>query len=417
MALVEKYIDTVQKTYIAYCGRPADPVGLAYWTGQLDSVNGDLSAIIDSFGNSSEVTSLLGNLSYEQKINKLYQNLFSRDADTAGLEYYTAALDNGTSTLSSIAMDIVNGTIGSDVPLLANKLAAARMFTSSIDTSTEILAYNSSTVESVRTWLYGITSTATTQASVDALLSSMTFPSTLAESNGQLILSGELSSDLVLDLGVPSLLIGGTSYALASGSLADVTSVDASGLTGSGGVSFTGSDGSDVYIASPGGDTIRGAGGADTLTGGAGSDTFVFEATAATNGLDVINGFVAGGSDVLDFSKFLNVTSTAHITAVDALSTGEVTWVNGDVLVVVGDGLTTAAGIAALFGAGKPFAAPTARGKAVVIAADIVGDAGIWYLVNQTDVTSVASSELTQVGVLSGVNNVGLVPFVAANFA
>lgn len=417
MALVERYIDTVQKTYIAYCGRPADPVGLAYWTNQLDMAGGSLSAIINAFGNSSEVTTLLANMSYEQRINKLYNHLFGRDADDAGLAYYSLGLTNGTFTLSSIAMDIMNGTIGSDVPLLANKLASARLFTTSIDTSGEILAYNSTAIETARTWLSGVTTAAASQTSVDAILSLMTFPASLVESGGQLVLSGLLSVDLTLNLGVPSLLIDGASYALASGSLAAVNSVDASGLTGSGLVSFTGGASAETYIASSGGDTIRGAGGADTLTGGAGADHYLFEATAATNGLDVIYGITAGGSDVLDFSAFLNVTNTANIDVVDALSTGEAAWENGAVIVVVGDGLTTAPAIAALFGAGLPFAAPTARGKAVVIAADIVGDAGAWYLVNQTDLTNVTAAELTQVAVLNGVNNIGLVPFVAENFA
>lgn len=417
MAVVEKYIDTVQKTYIAYCGRPADRLGLDYWTNQLNMANGDLSAIIDAFGNSAEVTTLLANLSYEQKLNKLYHHLFGRDTDPAGLAYYSTGLNNGTFTLASIAMNVMNGTIGSDVPLLANKLASARMFTTGMDTTNEILAYNNSTAEAVRTWLDGVTTTAASQTSVDNILASMTFPYSLMERNGQLVLSGLLPTDITIDLGVPTLLTGGTSCSLANGSLAAVTSVNAAGLSCSGHVSFTGGNANETYVASPGGDTIRGAGGADVLTGGAGTDRYVFESTAAANGLDVIHNFVAGGEDILDFSKFLNVTSSANITPVDGSSVDETAWTNGDVLLVVGDGLTTAAAISGLFGATLPFAAPTARGKAVVIAADIVGDASVWYLVNQTDIANITAAELTQVAVLTDVNNVSLVPFVSGNFA
>ena len=55
------YSDDVQKIYIAYYGRPADAVGLAFWESQLEATGGNLSAIIGSFGASSEFdTSLNG---------------------------------------------------------------------------------------------------------------------------------------------------------------------------------------------------------------------------------------------------------------------------------------------------------------------------------------------------------------------
>ena len=48
------YSDDVQKIYIAYYGRPADAVDLAFWESQLEATGGNLSAIIGSFGASSE---------------------------------------------------------------------------------------------------------------------------------------------------------------------------------------------------------------------------------------------------------------------------------------------------------------------------------------------------------------------------
>ncbi|MDA3808495.1 MAG: hypothetical protein PF440_11365 [Thiomicrorhabdus sp.] len=60
--------------------------------------------------------------------------------------------------------------------------------------------------------------------------------------------------------------------------------------------------------------------------------------------------------------------------------------------------------------------APTTRAKNVVIATDIVGDATVWYLVNQINTTSIIEDELTQVAVLTGVNNVELVNFTPENF-
>jgi hypothetical protein len=40
------YSDDVQKIYIAYYGRPADAVGLAFWESQLEATGGNL---VDKF--------------------------------------------------------------------------------------------------------------------------------------------------------------------------------------------------------------------------------------------------------------------------------------------------------------------------------------------------------------------------------
>ena len=100
---------------------------------------------------------------------------------------------------------------------------------------------------------------------------------------------------------------------------------------------------------------------------------------------------------------------------------------NGDVLVAVGNGLNTPEAVAGLFGTGlaaAPFAQPSvaaksAPAKAVLITADIVGDARIWYVVNQTGTSVIDNTEVTLVGLLKDVNNLALTGygFVAANFA
>lgn len=245
------------------------------------------------------------------------------------------------------------------------------------------------------------------------------------EDAGLLVLAGELPGSLTLDLSLNTLTVGGNPRALDRGSLLNgITSVDATGLDTAGAaasavVSFIGSEGADVYAASAGGDIIRGGGGDDQLSGGLGSDRFVCEATAALNGVDTIIGFTKGtDGDILDFSAFLDQTGTSvsAVDAVDAESTAASPWSNGDVLVAVGYDLTSADAVAALFGDGFAFAAPTARGKAVIITSDIIGDASVWYLVNQTDLTTVSAEELTLVATLVGVNNLGLVGFETGNF-
>ncbi len=55
------YFDTIQKMYIAYFGRPADPIGLEFWANKVDAAAGNLDAVINGFAASSESQALFGN--------------------------------------------------------------------------------------------------------------------------------------------------------------------------------------------------------------------------------------------------------------------------------------------------------------------------------------------------------------------
>jgi hypothetical protein len=53
-------LNFVQDLYIAYYGRPADPLGLSYWATQIDNANGDTSQVVNAFGNSAEAQAIYG---------------------------------------------------------------------------------------------------------------------------------------------------------------------------------------------------------------------------------------------------------------------------------------------------------------------------------------------------------------------
>ena len=71
------YFSQVQKIYVAYYGRPADPAGLSYWGSRLDAAGGNLSSIINAFGTSSESTALYTG-DNAAKVTAIYQQLFNR---------------------------------------------------------------------------------------------------------------------------------------------------------------------------------------------------------------------------------------------------------------------------------------------------------------------------------------------------
>jgi hypothetical protein len=136
------YFDKVQKTYIGYYQRPADPAGLIYWAGRLDASNGSLNDIIDAFANSDESQKLYGAInssSISSVVDNIYLALFNRYADAGGRTYYVNSFNDGhfpdgrRCTPGTIVLNILDGAVSTDLQSVNNKLSAANLFTRTID--------------------------------------------------------------------------------------------------------------------------------------------------------------------------------------------------------------------------------------------------------------------------------------------
>lgn len=138
-----QYAPVVQYAYLAYFGRPADAAGMDYWGKQLQAANAPtdpaalagqyaanagVRAVLDAFANSDEAR-LLYPGSTRDFVAAVYRNLFQRDADQAGLDYWTQAIDKGVITRSQAALSIMNGAQHKDPGTLRSKLAVADAFT------------------------------------------------------------------------------------------------------------------------------------------------------------------------------------------------------------------------------------------------------------------------------------------------
>lgn len=120
----------VQKAYVAYYGRPADPGGLEYWANRMDAEGGSLASIIGEFGNSVEFTRRYGRLTNTELVTKIYRQTLSRDPDAAGLAWYIGELEAGRKTLQSITLDIIGGAnLPPDSTTVSNKLRIADYYT------------------------------------------------------------------------------------------------------------------------------------------------------------------------------------------------------------------------------------------------------------------------------------------------
>lgn len=148
------YIDAVQKLYIAYYGRPADVLGLDYWTKQIDAAGGKIEDVVNAFGNSAEAQSIYGSVGTATAINNVYKNILGRDADATGLTYYASEINSGKLTLAQLAQAVIAGVTGDDVAVVTNKLAVAKSFTTAMDTGAEIASYSGeAAAQAARTFL------------------------------------------------------------------------------------------------------------------------------------------------------------------------------------------------------------------------------------------------------------------------
>lgn len=136
-------INSVQRLYLAYYGRPADPAGLNFWATRLDAANGSLSGMIDAFATSAESQALFGSKSAGDQIKFIFQSAFGRsisDSDE-GFVFYSSKLAQGAK-LQNLALDILNGAKGQDLALLQNRENAAAKFTAALDLPNEQAAYS-----------------------------------------------------------------------------------------------------------------------------------------------------------------------------------------------------------------------------------------------------------------------------------
>ena len=152
---------TIQGIYVALFGRPADPAGLAYFNAQTN--NGANLTAIGDLASTAEYQARFDGLNNVQIVTRIYQELFGRDPDAAGLAFFVAALNSGTQTINTIAINILDGAQGADAQVVANKVAAANLFTAAIDTPVEVGSYvGEDAADLGRAFLAGVTADAAT---------------------------------------------------------------------------------------------------------------------------------------------------------------------------------------------------------------------------------------------------------------
>lgn len=141
----------IQEIYIGLLGRAADYSGLQYWYNEIEAGILTIEQLRANIVNSQpEYTQGIGAMSRSDALGVLYQNLFSREPDNDGLNYWVSG---GGSTVSfdQLVLALANGASTPDRDLLDAKITAAELFTNSADGVTYDAQKAADAVQSVTT--------------------------------------------------------------------------------------------------------------------------------------------------------------------------------------------------------------------------------------------------------------------------
>jgi len=275
----------LQQAYLAYFGRPADPSGLAYYSEKTEA------QVKAAFSASPESQAFFGSLEINAQINTIYQNLFNRDAEPAGLAYWSKEIGAGRLSLADAAMGILAGAQNADKTAVANKLAASAAFTAALDTTAEILGYaGAASIAPARAYLHAVDSTAASltaaTAGVDASIAGV-------------VAAGAVSQ--------------GQTFTLTAG-------IDKA-------ADYTGTSGNDTFAGSKSDGTLLFTS-LDALDGGAGNDSLTIAVTANIDTASAVGATVKNiesASITSTGTVAANTTAWTGLTSLTTASTGDST--------------------------------------------------------------------------------------------
>lgn len=143
------YVNEVQKLYVAYFSRPADPAGLTFWADKLQNDPAGYQQISAAFSTSAEYRATYGGMDNRAVVAEVYDNLFGRAAEAAGVDFWANALSTGAMTIDNVVTQIASGSQGTDRTTYNGKVAVSTAFTSRIDTDAEKAAYTGATANKI----------------------------------------------------------------------------------------------------------------------------------------------------------------------------------------------------------------------------------------------------------------------------
>lgn len=153
----------IQQLYVAYLGRAADKAGLDYWSAELNASPATLTLedLRANFVNEQpEYAAAYAGLSRVDAVTKIYNNLFGRAPDAAGLTYWTTG-GGANVPADDLLVAFINGAGTTDAQTITNKVLVAEIYTSTAGDN--FLAADAATIVS------GVTDNASITTALDLL--------------------------------------------------------------------------------------------------------------------------------------------------------------------------------------------------------------------------------------------------------
>lgn len=155
--------------YVGYFNRAPDPAGLQYWIDQVEAGR-DTNTIAADFAASPEAKALYPFLttpdvsSPTSFITSVYQNLFNRAPDAAGLAFWEGQLSAGTVSAADMIDAIIKGaTTAPDSTIMNNKVEVGLDFATDAGNSAGF-TYNDEAASAATNAISGVTDDAATVA-------------------------------------------------------------------------------------------------------------------------------------------------------------------------------------------------------------------------------------------------------------
>jgi hypothetical protein len=185
---------TVTELYIATFNRAPDAVGLNYWVNNaFTSETRTIERIAQSFFDQSETQAIYTpSMQIVEKVTLAYQNLFNREPDAAGLQYWVYEITNQRISQSDMLIALINGAhsptgSAADAMILDNKTTVGLYYVDA----------NLNDVETATSVMLGITSQAETiavaTAEIDYIVNNFIFLDPLYD-------TGISNSDKIINL-------------------------------------------------------------------------------------------------------------------------------------------------------------------------------------------------------------------------
>jgi hypothetical protein len=138
-------VSEIQKLYVEYFGRPADPSGLNFWVRAMNQDPNVITQIQTDFAQSAEYQANYGGMSNHDAVEAVYHNMFGRVGDADGVKFWTDALDNHWVTIEHVVSEMVKAAQtaqNNDSIVFNGRLAVSVEYTNHLDTPAEVAAYS-----------------------------------------------------------------------------------------------------------------------------------------------------------------------------------------------------------------------------------------------------------------------------------